>query len=342
MPATAPTVRSFAPRYLAHARHELKASTFADYSRVLACHVLPAIGDRPLSRLTTADAFTIRERLLGHPSRANRAVNVLSAMLRTARQLGLRTGNFERPKRLRESKRSRYLTHEEVGRLFAVLDARKDRAAQLIRLLALTGLRRGEAFNLRWEEVDAEHSVLRLRDTKTGESVRPLSPAALAVILAQPRTCAYVFPGEVGGPTRSVDRAWRTIRKAAGLGLDVCLHTLRHSFASFAVNAGVPLASIGADDGPLRSRSPGGGPCLRCRRRGPARRRAVSRPLADDPHELLRLATAARGVPLSLCEACDELSSLSRCPLCRGLVWPINSDELALDIEADDSGPVMP
>jgi len=85
MLATAPTVRSFAPRYLAHAQHGLKAPTFADYSRVLSCHVLPAIGGRPLSRLNTADAFTIRERLLGHPCRANRAVNVLSAMLRPAR-----------------------------------------------------------------------------------------------------------------------------------------------------------------------------------------------------------------------------------------------------------------
>jgi integrase len=42
-----------------------------------------------------------------------------------------------------------------------------------IRFIALTGLRRGEAINLRWSEVDLEGATLRLGDTKTGENLRP-------------------------------------------------------------------------------------------------------------------------------------------------------------------------
>ena len=51
-----------------------------------------------------------------------------------------------------------------------------------MRLWALTGCRRDEIAGLSWTEVDFEHSCLRLADTKTGRSVRPLAGAALALL----------------------------------------------------------------------------------------------------------------------------------------------------------------
>jgi integrase len=239
------TVATFAPLYLTHAAHELKPSTLKDYALVIASHVLPAIGGKLLAKLSTADALGLRGRLIDHPARANRAVNVLCSMLRCARQLGHKVGAVERPKPFREGRRSRYLAREEAGRLQATLDRRRDKGADIIRLLLFSGLRRGEVLNLRWSEVDEAHSMLRLSDTRlarvSARCPRTRSRSSCGSRASRP----LVFPSEDGGPTRNVDRAWRTIRRKAGLE-GACIHTLRHSFASFAVDAGIPIAAIGA------------------------------------------------------------------------------------------------
>jgi integrase len=125
-----------------------------------------------------------------------------------------------------------------------VLDREPSIAALIIRLLLLTGMRRGEAFELRWSEGDFERRVLRLGDSKTGQKTVPLSGAAVEVLMGMPRVGECVFPGRAGY-VRSVQRVWFRLRREAGLA-DMPLHTLRHSWASFAVAAGVPLAVIGA------------------------------------------------------------------------------------------------
>ena len=70
-------------------------------------------------------------------------------------------------------------------------------AIAAIRLLILTGCRRGEILGLRWEEVDLEARELRLQDTKTGPRVVPLSPAAVRLLAGLPRSggCEWVIPG---------------------------------------------------------------------------------------------------------------------------------------------------
>ena len=67
---------------------------------------------------------------------------------------------------------TRFLTREEIARLHRVLDghasdrASRRRQASIIRLLLLTGCRKGEIVNLRWREVDGD--TLNLSDAKTG------------------------------------------------------------------------------------------------------------------------------------------------------------------------------
>lgn len=96
-------------------------------------------------------------------------------------------------------------TLDEVKRLGEALDAMEadgmpPKAVAIMRLWALTGCRRDEIAGLKWSEIDFERACLRLENTKTGRSVRPLSGAALALIQAQPRVddAVYVFPSEDG------------------------------------------------------------------------------------------------------------------------------------------------
>ena len=114
--------------------------------------------------------------------------------------------------------------------------------------LALTGWRSGEAIDLLWGHIDLEKRTARLPDTKTGQSMRPLSEAACAVLRQQDRgkAEARVFPpsrgmsGMTGFPS-----FFERIRKAGGLPADVTPHVLRHSFASLANDLGYTEATIG-------------------------------------------------------------------------------------------------
>ena len=110
-------------------------------------------------------------------------------------------------------------------------------------LLLLTGCRRNEIMTLQWADYRDGH--LFLRDSKTGPRTVWLSSAARAVLDGLPRTSIWVFPGKSGNyPEPGLDYFWRKLRDEAGL-TDVRLHDLRHSYASFALQAGETVLTIG-------------------------------------------------------------------------------------------------
>jgi integrase len=126
-----------------------------------------------------------------------------------------------------------------------------------IRFIALSGVRRGEAVALRWQEVDVAGSCLRLADSKTGESVRPLGEAALAVVKSVERISDHVFAaGADEEGYQGLPRLWKLVQSQArpeGLAEgeagpldDVTLHGLRHSFAGTADELGCSLPTIAA------------------------------------------------------------------------------------------------
>lgn len=74
------------------------------------------------------------------------------------------------------------------------------KALSIMRLWVLTGCRREEIAALKWSEVDLEHGCLRLEDSKTGKSLRPLGIAAIAILEGVDRSeeSDFVFPAEEG------------------------------------------------------------------------------------------------------------------------------------------------
>ena len=101
-------------------------------------------------------------------------------------------------------------------------------------LLALTGCRRNEILTLRWEDVRLDAGELRLRDSKTGPRIVPISPAAAKILGELPRIPGnpWVVPGrEAGAPLSGIFLQWRRARGLAGPD-DVRLHDLRHTCAS--------------------------------------------------------------------------------------------------------------
>jgi integrase len=98
----------------------------------------------------------------------------------------------------------RVLSAEELARLGAALREREadaPMACAALRLIAITGLRRGEACDLRWREVDLDGSCLRLAESKTGKSMRAVGKAAIRHLRSLPRLHdEFVFPQLRSGP----------------------------------------------------------------------------------------------------------------------------------------------
>ena len=87
----------------------------------------------------------------------------------------------------RDTKRLRRLSELEYGQLWQVISAANPTIASVIKMLGVTGFRSGEARFLKWSEVDLSRQMAILEDTKTGQSIRPLSKIAVEIIEAQPR-----------------------------------------------------------------------------------------------------------------------------------------------------------
>ena len=122
-------------------------------------------------------------------------------------------------------------------------------AIAAIRLLMLTGCRKGEVLALRWTGVDLDAGELRLPDAKSGPRAVQLPPPAVRLLEGLPRRAGspWVFPGRAADGLCSesaLDNAWRAVREAAKLE-DVRIHDLRHSFASRALALGETLPVIG-------------------------------------------------------------------------------------------------
>ena len=158
--------------------------------------------------------------------------------------------------RYKIEKRERFISVDEVQKIFEATERLEKRGevrsefGVIIRLLILTGARRGEIQGLQWREVDLARRSIVLPDarSKTGARRIPLSDAAIEVLEGIKQNGDYVFPANranaASGHTVGLPRAWRAIREEAGLD-DLRIHDLRHSFASFAAEAGASLQLIG-------------------------------------------------------------------------------------------------
>ena len=136
------------------------------------------------------------------PGTANRAMPVLSVMMRMAELWGYRLHNTnpcKNTRRYRTAAKERFLSADEMARLNAVLIRDEfwcPQAIAVIRLLLLTGCRSGEIVGLQWDWIRGKRILLP--DSKSGPRTVWLSSAARAVIdapsRATPRTARSSSP----------------------------------------------------------------------------------------------------------------------------------------------------
>ncbi|MYA96669.1 MAG: tyrosine-type recombinase/integrase, partial [Nitrospinae bacterium] len=245
-PVAVPTVRNFAPVFLADCAERWKPATRDAHADGMRRHILPALGGRRVDALTAKDVHNWFDDLsVARAGTANRALAVLSSMMKHAEAFGLRCEDSNPCKGLRRRKsgfEAHDLTDDEFAALGRALDGAEAEwpvAVAALRFLLYTGARKSEALRLKWEHVHGDRAVLP--DSKTGPRTLWLASPARAVLAAQQRRtdCPWVFPSSCDEPA-TVDKAWNAIRAAAGLPT-LRIHDLGHSHAAVAVGGGEGL-----------------------------------------------------------------------------------------------------
>ncbi len=251
----APLFRDFAAAYRERRRSRWKPSSLKTHDIYMRNRLMPGFGRLRLDAIDHARVSAWFDAASAdRPGAANRAFEILRAMLAAARQWGeLGEHVPDACANIAKNPRrpvARFLGREELERLGAVLDrhaADRPWPVAAIRLLTLTGARLSEVLNLEWHEIGAlseDGASARLEDSKTGPRTLWFGPEAVAVLAALPRRdgAARVFPEDL--TSARLYAFWVGVREEAGLR-GVRIHDARHTYASQGVMNGVGLTAVG-------------------------------------------------------------------------------------------------
>jgi integrase len=257
----APTVAELIDRFEAEHLPLRRATTQDAYRRLLRLHVRPFFGPHvKVGDVRFEDIDRLHRKVTqSGPYIANRVAAVVSKMFSLAIRWHMRADNPAKGvARNNELRRQNYLKGDELVRLIKALAAHPNKQiANVIRVLLLTGCRRGEALAMRWADIDLTAGTWSkpAASTKQGKPHEvPLSAPALQLLTEiQAQQTAnrkplgtFVFPGGGdSGHVVAIKKSWKTITKAADIS-GLRIHDLRHSYASQLVSSGASLALVGA------------------------------------------------------------------------------------------------
>jgi integrase len=274
----AKTVSELCDLYLEIGVAHKKPTTIASDKGRIETLIKPLIGAIPVEALNRTDVTTMMtdiikgekihkhepsgkprgiRRVTGGSGAAARTIQTLGAIMTFAKDQGFISENpVQGVKKPKDKVRDIFLTWDEVralGRILALPQIQQiyPHICTIIPLLLLTGCRRNEILELRWEYIDFENQVFRFPDTKTGKQNRPFGVAAKKLLqniknLTPHANTGWVFPSVRGDShITNLLKTFKTIcatRDEHGQRIlnrdDLTLHALRHTFATLGSDLG--------------------------------------------------------------------------------------------------------
>lgn len=267
---TAPTVADLETDYLERwAKTHKRESSQKKDEEMLTKWIIPKLGKLKVEAVTYQDIERLHRSMKHIPYSANRALALLHKMFALAVKWNWCEKNpVTGVQRYQEEKRERYLSGDELQRLVQALreypiyiskedgeektNPRKEQSANIIRMLLLTGARRGEVISAKWDQLDLVNGIWTKPSSHTKQKKThriPLSAPALAIlreIRDKNADGIYIFPATTLDTHQTdVKNAWASICKLAKIE-GVRIHDLRHSYAAHLASAGLSLPIIGA------------------------------------------------------------------------------------------------
>lgn len=249
-----PTYAELAKQHLANAEtYQRSYSTTEMYMR---CHILPRWGKLRLSEIRHPDVakWLAEKRAEGlAPATVEKIRVIFGRSFELASRWNIPgcdknpARNIPRPPI--NNARERSLTPQEVERLRKATEAsRNPLLAPIVGMALYTGARLTELLSAKWQHVDLDRSTWLIPTSKTGKARHvPLSQAAIALISTLPKGKGeWLFPSPKDKTKRltTIKHSWQKARDEAKLS-DLHFHDLRHASASFLINSGVDLFTVG-------------------------------------------------------------------------------------------------
>lgn len=245
-------------RYWPAQEHKAKGSKDAErglWNNWLA----PALADKALGQLSAFDIERVKSAML-KAGRAAASIKYAMAVVGQIWSLAVRDGfaSGPCPGKLvslpkKDNRRDRYLSAAESHQLLAELQLRSPNSHDMAIMALDCGLRFGEIAGLTWKDCEIERGYVTIRDPK-GKFNRAafLTPRARATLLdrKQRSSGALVFPNRTGERMERISHVFRQVaddlfnKDTEDSRQRVCFHTLRHTFASWLVEAGTSLFAV--------------------------------------------------------------------------------------------------
>ncbi|MBQ8906588.1 MAG: site-specific integrase [Ruminococcus sp.] len=274
------TFAELADWYFTHyATFELKASTYYTYMGQYNNHIKPKLGHLRLKNITTPKLTQVVQEFDLNPASVRKVYIIIQSIFRRAVQQGFIRSNpchdVILPKEKFKTK-VMSLNEEELSRFVKLLDEKswdKD-LKRIFKFLLMTGMRSGECFALRWEDIDFENKTISIKHTlndiggrheltlpKTQHSIRMIGMSdttesilreqyayveelklALGDKFAHPE---MVFPSGKGNyrDRNSVLTSFKRFLKGTEFE-HMTLHKLRHCNATMLLNSGVDIKVV--------------------------------------------------------------------------------------------------
>jgi integrase len=263
-----PTFKDLAIEYIKTSQSTKRAKTISEYQSMLTNHILPKFGNQKLNSITKKDIEKLHNSLKEMPYRANRILQLLSSMFNLAISWDWMENNPAKDaKKFKEDRRHRFLSDNEIAKLIEALNQQQNKAnANIIKLILLTGSRKGEVFSARWQDFDFENGVWIKPASLTKQNKTshiPLNKEALQILEEMKKN---IIKDENFTPSKEeqiisnqtylfynprtkthigdIKRFWKNICQTAQIK-NARIHDLRHTFASILVNSGIGLEVIG-------------------------------------------------------------------------------------------------
>lgn len=250
----------------------VKASTLLKTERVFKNHILPAFGNKPIQDIKPMDAQNQMNIWHKKLVRASMVMNYAGLVFDYAIRMQLINMNptkvIKKPVRkesVREDKDMNFYDKDELKKFMAALENNNNfRAFVYFRLLAFTGMRKGESLALKWSDIDLEKQTLYINKavsrSATGLYIQtPKTPSSIRRISIDDKTVSIlqeykkespdglVFQSEDGGIlSPAKPRKWylTAMKNLPDDFKQISIHGFRHTHASLLFEAGASIKDV--------------------------------------------------------------------------------------------------
>jgi len=223
-------------------------------------HLKDRFADKPLSKISPFDLERMKAELLKagkSPATVKHCLVLVRQIINKAIAWGLWHGEnpVKKVKMPRlNNQRVRFLSYEEANLLLDHLGKISPQVRDMALLSLHSGLRAGEIFNLRWQDIDPENGLIHVSDPKSGRSRKAFMTETVKRMFDSKQRGnpdELVFKNRKGEKITEISKTFSKVVKHLGFNdgvtdprQRVTFHTLRHTFASWLAIQGTPILTI--------------------------------------------------------------------------------------------------